>query len=189
MGILLDNFRKHLFGNKQARMNMSRQWLFKKINEIKVNRAQLLRSGSVADVFIGQMFFFYYDPKTKAELPYYDRFPLVIPIEMYDDGFLGLNLHYLEPGLRVMLLDTLMGYANNKKLDKTTRLKVSYDLISSTSKLDIAAPCIKRYLYTHVQSRFVFIEPSEWDMAAFLPAEYFVKSTKQRVWTESRNSI
>ena len=42
----------------------------------------------------GKMYFYFYDPKYKAVLPIYDRFPLVIPIEPYPDGFLGLNLHY-----------------------------------------------------------------------------------------------
>jgi hypothetical protein len=189
LGILLDQFKKDLGGQKYNKMAKSRQWLFNKMNEVKVNRSALMRSGSVADVFIGNLFFFFYDPKTKKTLPYYDRFPLVIPIEMYDDGFLGLNLHYLDPGLRVMLLDRLMDYANNKKMDKTTRLRVSYDLISNASRLEMAAPCIKRYLYSHIQSKFIPVESNEWEIACFLPSEQFVKADKKQVWKESRNNF
>lgn len=188
MGALLDQFKKDL-GNKSTKMMTSRKWLFQKLSGLKVNRQALLRSGTVNDVLIGNLFFFFYDPKTKKELPYYDKFPMVIPIEMYDDGFLGLNLHYLDPGLRIMLLDQLSTYANNKKMDKTTRMRLSYDLISNASRLEMAKPCIKRYLYGHIQSKFIFIEPNEWDMACFLPTEQFVKATKQKVWKDSRGQF
>ena len=33
------------------------------------------------------MYTFFYDPKTKDKLPYYDRFPVVIINEIYPDGF------------------------------------------------------------------------------------------------------
>jgi len=59
------------------------------------------------DPFIGGLMFFIYDPKTKDKLPYWDRFPLVIPINLYPDGFLGLNLHYLPYYQRQLLLATL----------------------------------------------------------------------------------
>lgn len=172
-----------------AKTNASRKWLFQKLQGLKVNRGAMMRAGTVAEVFIGQLFFFFYDPKTKQELPYYDRFPLVVPIEMYEDGFLGLNLHYLEPGLRAMLLDQLLTYSNNKKFDKTTRMRLSYDLIVNASRLEMAKPCIKRYLFGHIQSKFVFVEPNEYDMACFLEAEQFVKATKQKVWKDSRGQF
>lgn len=189
MGILLDQFKKDLNMNRLSKSAQSRQWLYSKMQGLKANRSALLRAGGQSNVFIGKMFFFFYDPKTKATLPYYDRFPLVLPIELYDDGFLGLNLHYLDPGMRVMLLDRLAEYANNKKFDATTKLRLSYDIIANASKLDMAQPCIKRYLFGHVQSRFINIEASEWDMAAFLPSEMFVKQDKRTVWKESRNKI
>ena len=75
----------------------------------------------------GFLYLFNYDPKTKEKLKYYDRFPLVIPIETYPDGFLGLNLHYIHPKHRLILLDKLSDTASNKKLDANTRLRISYD--------------------------------------------------------------
>lgn len=189
MGTLLDQFRKDLYGNKAGKMLASRKWLYDKLRGLAVNRSAMMRAGTVSDVFIGQMFFFFYDPKTKKDLPYYDRFPLVVPIEMYEDGFLGLNLHYLDPGLRVMLLDQLLTYASNKKMDKTTRMRLSYDLIANASRLEMAKPCIKRYLYNHIQSKFIFVEPAEYDMACFLEAEQFVKADKKKVWKDSRGQF
>ena len=51
----------------------------------------------------GRMSMFFYDPKTKARLKYYDTFPLVLPIEPMRGGFIGLNFHYLEPCTDVKL--------------------------------------------------------------------------------------
>lgn len=125
---------------------------------------------------IGKMYFFYYDPKTKDKLPVYDRFPLVFPIERYSDGFLGLNLHYLSQGERRALLGRLMEFKSNSKIDERTRLRLSYDLISSTKKLANASrPCIKRYLFSHVRSRFVEVTANEWEQAIALPVELFVR--------------
>lgn len=124
---------------------------------------------------IGKMFFFIYDPKFKHILPIYDRFPLVFPIEKYSDGFLGLNLHYLEFPVRKRLLSALSEYSNNSKYSSTTRLKLSYDLLASSIKLsNLARPCIKRYLFSHVRSRFIEITSDEWDRALELPVENFV---------------
>jgi len=124
---------------------------------------------------IGKMYFFWYDPKTKATLPMYDRFPLVFPIESYPDGFLGLNLHYLSFKERSALLNTLMKFRNNNKMNATTKLRVTYDLLNSTSRIASAMrPCIKRYLYTQVRSSFVEVTADEWDKAMQLPVAVWV---------------
>jgi len=44
----------------------------------------------------GNMYMYFYDPKMKQTLPYYDRFPLVLPYRATADGFIGLNLHYIK---------------------------------------------------------------------------------------------
>ena len=54
---------------------------------------------------LGNMYLFAYDPKHKETLPYYDRFPLIFPINKAKGGFLGINLHYLPPPFRAKLMD------------------------------------------------------------------------------------
>ena len=71
---------------------------------------------------MGDMIMFLYQPKTKDKLPYWDRFPLVVLIDKYPDGYLGLNLHYLPPRQRAILLKRLMDLSNNNKLNSTTRM-------------------------------------------------------------------
>ena len=133
---------------------------------------------SKGNTVIGKMFFFQYDPKLKNVLPIYDRYPLVFPIERYSDGFLGINTHYLGLDERSVLLDQLAKFANNKTMNERTRLALSYDVLMRTKTLaGLTRPCVKRYLFGHVRSRFIEIIPDEWDKVAQLPLELFI--TKQ----------
>ena len=127
-------------------------------------------------VVIGKLYFFSYDPKTKDKLPIYDKFPLVFPIEYQGGGkFLGLNIHYLSVGERQLLLDRLHEYRTNTRIPERTRLKLSYDLLSASKNLNsLARPCIKSYLFSHVRSRFIEIQSTEWKYAINLPVQQFV---------------
>ena len=124
---------------------------------------------------IGGLYYFYYDAKMAKQLPYWDAFPLVIPLQRYNDGFLGLNIHYLSGGERVAILNRLKEYTNNNKFDKTTRLRLSYDTLAATKRLaSEMRPCIKRYLFAQRRSMFIEITADEWDKVAALPLELFV---------------
>jgi hypothetical protein len=134
---------------------------------------------------IGQMFTYWYYAKHANELPYWDRLPLIFVVDLYEDGFLGINLHYLPPQMRAQLMDAIYKLQNNQRYDKSTRLLMSYQLLKSAAKYRYFKPCVKRYLHSHVQSQFIRIDPTEWDIALMLPTERFVKARKQRVWAES----
>jgi hypothetical protein len=155
----------------------SADWFIGKARSASGYRKNIVNSdtrGRDATV-IGRMYFFYYDPKLKKTLPVYDRFPLVFPIEMYGDGFLGLNLHYLNVAERAALIHRLSEYKSNNKMNSNTRLRLTYDLLANTKKLaTLSKPCIKRYLFDHVRSKFIEIEANEWDKAINLPVELFV---------------
>jgi hypothetical protein len=138
---------------------------------------------------LGCMYFYFYDPKLKDSLPYYDRFPLVIPIERYSDGFLGLNLHYISPKQRIILLDKLSVFLNNDDYDETTKFRLRYHTLKNASRIFEGTPCIKRYLYKHVDSRFLEIPAEEWDIAALIPYEYFIGATKNKVYADSRKKF
>lgn len=174
----------------------SRKWIQDKVRTIRlpgsakygfVNLSDKSRSSlGGPSRFIGRMFFYFYDPKTKDKLPYYDIFPLVIPIEPYHDGFLGLNLHYISPKDRISLLDKLEFIMSDNRYDERTRFKISYNFLKKSSNIFEATPCIKRYLYDHVKSSFLEITADEWDIACYLPFSDFKKQSKGTVWTNSR---
>lgn len=175
----------------KPRTNASRDWLRAKVKELSpskqalMNDRQRLRDSSI----IGKMYFYFYDPKTKEKMKYYDRFPLVIPIENYKDGFLGLNLHYISPRNRIILLDKLSSTASNNAYDENTKLRISYAYLAAASKMFESTPCIKRYLFSHVQSRFLEISANEWDIAVMLPVESFVGASTSKVYSDSRKKF
>ncbi len=136
---------------------------------------------------LGRMYMFLYKPKYMDQLPFYDRFPLVFPIKRVPGGFYGMNLHYLPPKFRAILMDQLYNLLNNTKFDETTRLRMTYDLLDSSSKYRWFRPCYKHYLNEGLQSTLIYIEPTEWNLALFVPSEQFRKDTKRNVWQDSRN--
>jgi len=143
----------------------------------------------VSSMEFGYMYAFKYDPKTKNDLPYYDTFPLIFPVRMDSDGFLGINFHYLPPVLRAKLMNALYSTLTNKKYDDTTKVKISYSILQSASKYRFFKPMLKKYLRSHVRSQFLEVQVNEWDIAIFLPTESFRKADTGRVWEESRKQI
>jgi hypothetical protein len=143
----------------------------------------------VSSMEFGYMYAFKYDPKTKNDLPYYDTFPLIFPVRMDSDGFLGINFHYLPPVLRAKLMNALYSTLTNKKYDDTTKVKISYSILQSASKYRYFKPMLKKYLRSHVRSQFLEVQVNEWDIAIFLPTESFRKADTGRVWEDSRKKI
>lgn len=138
------------------------------------------------DSVYGSMYFFEYDPKHKDTLPYYDRFPLIFPINKVKGGILGMNMHYLPPKMRAQLMDALYTVASDKSYDENTVLNISYKLLNSASNFRFFKPTVKMYLAKQVRSRFIKIEASEWDTALFLPVQSFQKASQSVVWNDSR---
>lgn len=140
-------------------------------------------------IYPGYMYMFMYNPKHRKTLPYYDKFPLVIPWQTVPGGFMGLNMHYLPYQYRLILLERLYEFRTNDKMNETTKLKLSYETISETARLKLAKPCIKHYLNSHVTSQFRRIEVTDWATALLLPVERFQKESKEKVWQDSLNKI
>jgi hypothetical protein len=166
----------------------STQWYKDKIKEFGTPGAQdLIRDGKRNNrPFYGKLNMFFYNPKFKKKLPYYDTFPLVLPLETYGDGFLGLNLHYLPIPLRIKLLDRLVDYSNNTQFDESTRIIVDY---SKLKKVKLIQPTIHKYLASQVQSQFRRIDADEFTVATLLPVQRFKKATAKEVWSDSRSMI
>ena len=165
------------------------QWYRNQISKLggATRTAILADKSRTRDYFYpGAMYLFVYDPKHKATLPYYDKFPLVFPVDFLNDGFTGLNLHYLDYRSRLALFHNLLDFTNKKTMNERTRMQLSYDLLKSAgTKYKAFKPCFKRYLSKHVMSQAVRIEAQDWETALFLPVENFAKKGKSFVWSES----
>ena len=151
---------------------------------LKIDAAQ---QGTLTGRLIpGRMYFFMYNPKHKATLPYYDMFPLVLPIQKFSNGFLGINFHYVNMKDRAILLDELKIFVNDRTLSEAARIRVSYNMMRGFTRFKRAKPCLKRYLTTYMKSQFIPVTPDEWGPALFLPVEQFRKRNKMAVWQESK---
>lgn len=185
----IEAFRKGL----TLRTKESRDWFRQKAARMgKVDRNSLMKEEPVQlrnRQGVGNMYMFFYDPKHKKTLPYYDSFPLVIVIGPAEGGFLGLNLHYLPLALRAKFLDGLMDITNNKRYDETTKFELSYEMLQKASKMKYFKPCIKHYLKANVRSRFALVEAPEWEIATFLPTADFQKASATQVYKDSRRKI
>jgi len=187
---LIDRLQKELQRqNLATSSNKARQWIKNKVKDLNGLRPNTLMRDTKrkqTSFDLGGMYFFVYNPKLKDTLSFYDLFPLVIPIDTYSDGFLGLNLHYLAPVPRAKLLDALSDFTTNNKYDDKTRIAVSYQMLKGLSNTEAFRPCLKKYLSQHIRSQFLRIDANEWDIAIFLPVESFIGATKQKVFSDSR---
>lgn len=184
----IEAFRKGI----TLRSKESREWFRRKAASLRPSRSQLMKEDPLVlknRTIVGSMFMFFYDPKHKETLPYYDAFPLVIVVGPAEGGFYGLNLHYLPPTLRAKFLDSLLEITNNKKYDESTKFEISYNMLQRASKMKYFQPCFKHYLNAHVRSRFAMVEAPEWEIATFLPTADWQKGNSAAVYRDSRKKI
>ena len=159
--------------------DLSINWYKKKVADLsnRISAARLMRDNKLkkAPTF-NKLHFFRYDPKLKATLPYYDTFPLVMPIQSAKGGFLGINFHYLPIPLRMKLLETLdrRNFTGNySKLKNIREVK----------------PTIKHYLKRQFVSGFLELEEDDYAPAIFMPVAQFRKASASQVWRDSRRKI
>lgn len=181
-------------GQVPARTRDAREWYRDAATQVLDNRIHLKPKNidkhwepkrKVSRMEPGKMYMFRYDPKHKKTLPYYDTFPVIFPIETFDDGFLGINFHYLPPISRAKLMNALYTIKSDKRYDENTKILATYKILAAASKFKLFKPTVKRYLNEHVRSAFLEVNATEWDIAIFLPTENFKKADKQEVWVDS----
>ena len=166
----IEAFRKGL----TLRTKESREWFRRRVANLRPNRSALMKEEPIQlknRGVVGNMYMFFYDPKHKQTLPYYDGFPLIIMMGPAKGGFMGLNLHYLPPTVRARLLDTILGNSNAKIPEQ------------------YIAPAMKHYLFKHVRSRFALVDRPEWEVATFLPSADWNKASANRVYRDSRKKL
>lgn len=137
----------------------------------------------------GRIYMFYYSPKHKDTLPYFDKFPCALylgPAKDRPGHFHCLNLHYLKPEARAHLLGNLYDTLSNEKMNERTKILATYGMMKSASQFRGFAPAYKEYIPNHVRSRFLKIPARDWTTAVFLPVEQFEKASKNKVWADSQ---
>ena len=176
----------HSITDRTQGVKKSSDWYRKQVQSIasKATSRKLMGQGKlIGRPSSGRLNMFFYDPKLKDVLPYYDIFPLVLPLQSAPGGFLGCNFHYLAPGVRFRLLETLQRFANDNTFDSKTKLSVSYNAVKS---IPFIKPTIKHYLWSYVRSSFLRIDMDEAPVSVYLPVQQFKKASAANVYAQSR---
>ena len=163
---------KGLKGEVRNRFSSTNAAKFYRESE-KINDAVFKRRVSLGDLFC-----YYYNPKYRKTLPYYDMFPMIMLLSAEKETFLGINFHYLRPKWRAILLDRV-----------TAKIGGGIPRWSKLRKIKQIAPTIKRYRFDHIMRKVIPIEEDEQEIAIFLPTERFKKSGKAKVWSESERKF
>jgi hypothetical protein len=167
----------------------SATWYRTQVNKIAsgTTARQLFRQNKLnGRPSVGRLNLFGYNPKLRKTLPYYDVFPLVLPLEPISGGFMGMNFHYLPPLLRFRLLERMQATATDSRFDDKTKFNVNYDDVKN---IKIVKPTIKKYLYSYVQTGFFRVNADEAAVAIYLPVQRFKKATEAKVYSDSRRFI
>ena len=113
----------------------------------------------------------------------------MIPIGSYENKVLGVNLHYIAPRHRILLLDELFRQTNNEAFDDTTRFRVFYEMIKATSRLKYAKPCLKWYISSRIMSRVTEVPTNYWEIVSMMPTALWEGSHANHVYGESRRKF
>lgn len=151
----------------------SLQWFQTNVRDIRRTPSSLMKENQnfVTRFELGKMYMFMYEAKRRDKLKYYDYFPVTICLKRYSNGFMGINLHYLAPRYRALLMDGL--YEFYREIDDESYFQIRYPSVKSISKLRWAKPCIKQYQYPYIDSRIVEVRPEHMDMVVMLPSQQF----------------
>lgn len=189
-------FLKNLKINSDS-VKKAAEWFKQKIRDLHL---QTIPHGigltTTTTPLIGHMFLYNYDAKYKEELPYWDTYPLVLPFNVKSDRFWGINLHYLPPEYRLMLLGALNKLVVDSKITNQKRMEMSWNILSESTRLNYIKPTVHQYLLkgNHVKSKLLLIDSEEWYNAVLLPLEAFkgmnkdgkfVTVDKKQVWRDS----
>lgn len=172
----------------------SYKWFVSKINNLRnpvalANQIRKETHRNTNNFVLGGLYYYYYNAKTADRLDYWDAFPLVMPLQRYNDGFLGLNFHYLPPRIRAGFMDKLLDKAITDDDNNPIRVRVTYDILEASKRYKEFRPCLKRYSYGQIASKILKVQPNEWETAIFLPTQQFQKAKSRDVWQESMMEI
>lgn len=194
-------FRRNNPEEKRRNTAQSMKWFSRYVPRSMNNArtSQLMRDRKLwkNKITPGKLTFFEYDPIHKDKLPVYDRFPMVFCWDMWrgNNGhnyFICLNLHYLPPKLRYVVMKQLLSFRQETKYRKSTKLsqrkndkdapKFAWATLKSMSNSKYFENCVHMYRADHVKSAFIEVPAQSWELALWLPVQRFEKGGKSVAW-------
>ena len=104
-------------------------------------------------VEMGNLFFFSYSPSRTEFLEFWDVQPLAVVMGFYEDGFLGCNLHYINPDYRDVIANALLNSRGESPVPKNS---------------------VHKYLWSGMRTIFKVPREENWADISLLPTEQFV---------------
>lgn len=192
---ILKNIEKSFYnqntGSVKRNTMKSLEWFRKYVPRSynKVRTARIFRDRKLwADhIRVGNLYTFTYDALNKETLPVWDAQPLVFFFDEFvskggNKCLLGINLHFLSPAARLIAFKSLLKTKNEKRFRKSTRLKISWDILKSLSGSKYFEHSVRMYRVDHIESKFVKIPPSSWELILFLPIARWRKGSNKEAW-------
>ena len=149
-------------------------WFRKRIRKDRASFGRAYEPLKGDGVAPGKLMIYEYDPKYKDTLQYYDRFPCTMIIEMTENGWYGLNLHYLPPAVRARLL-----------ADTNVKTNAGLKIANAIGNSRFGKPALHRYIGTQCVSKPKSVPQKDWEIAIQLPFEGFVKVNQSTVWRKA----
>ena len=128
---------------------------------------------------LGYPVMFVYSAKWKSKLPFWDSLPFSVVIARYPDGFLGLNLHYIEWTKRLQLAEKLVRASKNKKRITYAQIRSAWDSLRLPVALLMLT--IRRYLYSHIRSKMKVFDWETYRGAVQDIRPKFMKESERRI--------
>ena len=112
-----------------------------------------ISASDTAGVTEGDLFFFSYSPSFPERYEFWDTQPLAVALKFYKDGFLGCNLHYVNPDYRDAVATSLLNSGGGSVVPKNS---------------------IHKYLFSGMGSLYKVPDDEDWASISLLPTERFV---------------
>ena len=110
-------------------------------------------------ISVGDLFFFSYSPSFPERYEFWDTQPLAVALTFYRDGFLGCNLHYVNPDYRDSVAVSLLNSGGGASVPKNT---------------------IHKYLYSGIGNLQKVPRSEDWGEIAKFPTEQFIQQNGMR---------
>jgi len=154
------------------------QWFRESLNEIRKNKVgkptdyeslSKDKSRNAVRKLRGQVLLFRYKP-SNSKIKFYDRYPVVIVLEITGNHIIGLNLHYVPPLDRIkliLMMNALLFDQKEQNLQKT-RLKI-FSLLNKKIFAKYMGTAVNKYTVKNIVGKPKLTNPKEWSYLAFLP--------------------
>lgn len=168
-----------------AKNNKSVKWFRETVQNIPRARFSAIPE-------VGKMYTYVYDAKYKDKLEYWDKFPLVVILDVNAEYQLGLNLHYIAPKMRQAFLEKLLianpRLLNQKTIGPRAKFKINW---AAVKKYPGADKMIKLYIRSRIKGRLIEISPTQWANTIYLPTQQFLdkkgrRYSARKVWADGK---